>query len=312
MDPCAGNVNAQGACPSSAVTPTAFAANIIPAGRINPTSRALLNSWPAANVPGVVTPSGTINNFNTVANTGGNQDQVVARIDQDINSKQRLFIRFSHWNVLDLPIDPLGNGLCADRCSEKYSTNAVAAGYNYNINSRRPIFDFNANVSRFNYNRTPKNAGFDLTSIGWPASYNAAVPAIMRTPPTPCVANISDNIMCTEGQSFIQDRNTQYSLSPDLMLMRGHHQVHVWLPRSKSAMKVTPVDQCGQWGFRFLCAGAAVRVLSGFPFADFLLGYADNFSNFENHFFAQAVVPGRGPTGKPGVLGRLISMTPGG
>src|SRR5258708_9165952 len=30
---------------------------------------------------------------------------------------------------------------------------------------------------------------------------------------------------------------------------------------------------------------------TGFSFADFLLGYADNFNNFVNHFFAQAVVP---------------------
>jgi len=30
---------------------------------------------------------------------------------------------------------------------------------------------------------------------------------------------------------------------------------------------------------------------TGSSFADFLLGYADNFNNFENHFFAQAVVP---------------------
>jgi hypothetical protein len=30
---------------------------------------------------------------------------------------------------------------------------------------------------------------------------------------------------------------------------------------------------------------------TGFGFADFLLGYADNFNNFENHFFAQSVVP---------------------
>src|SRR5258708_28323418 len=30
---------------------------------------------------------------------------------------------------------------------------------------------------------------------------------------------------------------------------------------------------------------------TGFSFADFLLGYADNFNNFVNHFFAQSVVP---------------------
>src|SRR6266849_5724977 len=41
MDPCAGSVNAQGACPGSTATATAFAGNIIPPGRLNPTSLAL-------------------------------------------------------------------------------------------------------------------------------------------------------------------------------------------------------------------------------------------------------------------------------
>src|SRR3989442_1704979 len=41
-DPCAGSVNAEGACPGSTATPTALAGNIIPANRINPTSAKLL------------------------------------------------------------------------------------------------------------------------------------------------------------------------------------------------------------------------------------------------------------------------------
>src|SRR5580700_9984930 len=110
MDPCAGSENAQGACPGSNAVPAPFAQNMIPQDRISPTSKALLYLWPVPNAPGVVTPSGTINNFTTVASTGGDQDQVVARIDQDISSKQRLFVRFSHWSVLDLPVDPLANG----------------------------------------------------------------------------------------------------------------------------------------------------------------------------------------------------------
>src|ERR1700732_3123234 len=47
-DPCAGIVNAQGACPGSSNTPTPFLNNIIPANRINVTSEKLLNLWPAA------------------------------------------------------------------------------------------------------------------------------------------------------------------------------------------------------------------------------------------------------------------------
>jgi hypothetical protein len=287
MDPCAGAVNAQGACPGSSAVPAQFAGNVIPPGRINPTSKALLDLWPIANSPGIMTPSGPINNFNTVSRTGGDQDQVVARLDQDITFNQRLLVRFTHWNVSDLPIDPLGNGVCADRCAEKYSTNAAVVAYDYNV-SPATIFDFNASLTRFKYNRSPTNAGFDLTSIGWPASYNQTVPAIMRTPPTPCVANFADNIMCTQGQSFIQDRDTQYNLSPSVTLMRGHHRYHF------GAQFEVGFDNYAQTnvasGAFDFCASSQ-PCFTGFPFADFLLGYADNFSNFENHFFAQAVVP---------------------
>jgi hypothetical protein len=287
VDPCAGSVNAQGACPGSGAVPVQFAGNVIPPTRINPTSQALLNLWPAPNSSGAVTSSGTINNFNTVARTGGDQDQVVTRIDQDVTMRQRLLVRFSHWSVMDLPIDPLGDGLCTDRCRENYSTNAAAVAYNYNINATT-ILDFNASLSRFKYNRTPKNAGFDLTSIGWPESYNQVVPSIMRTPPTPCVADFTDNIMCTQGQSYIQDRDTQYNLTPSLTLVRGHHRYHFGLQDEVDYDNYAQTNVAtGAFDF---CAYSQ-PCFSGFPFADFLLGYADNFSNFENHFFAQAVVP---------------------
>jgi Carboxypeptidase regulatory-like domain len=287
MDPCSGVVNRQGACPGSSAMPEQFFSNVIPSNRINPTSKALLKLWPAANSAGVVTPSGTINNFDTVSRTGGDQDQFVARVDQDITSRQRLFVRFSHWSVMDLPLDPLRTGLCADRCSETYSTNAAVAAYSYNVNATT-IVDFNASVSRFKYNRSPTNAHFDLTAIGWPASYNQVVPSFMRTPPTPCVANFADNVMCTQGQSYIFDRDTQYNLAPSLTLVRGHHRYHMGL-QFETGYDNYAQTNVATGAFDF-CASSQ-PCFSGFPFADFLLGYADNYSNFENHFFAQAVVP---------------------
>jgi len=287
MDPCAGTVNSVGACPGSTALPIPFQGNVIPSGRISPTSKALLNLWPSANSPGMVTPSGTINNFNTVASTGGSQNQIVTRVDQDLGTRQRLMVRFSYWNVLDLPVDPLQNGVCVDRCSEKYSTDAAAVSYNYSLNPIT-IFDLHASLSRFKYNRSPKNAGFDLTSIGWPSSYNATVPAIMRTPPTPCVANFADNIMCSQGQSFIQDWDTQYYLAPSLTLMRGRHRYHFGLQYQAGYDNYAQTN-VASGAFDFCAAGQPC--FTRFSFADFLLGYADNFSNFENHFFAQAVVP---------------------
>jgi hypothetical protein len=289
-DPCAGNVNAQGTCPGSTATPTPLPGNIVPANRINPTSKKLLGLWPAPTNPNELT-----NNFTTAARTGGNQNQVVARVDQDITYKQKLFVRINYWNMLDLPVDPLGTGLCADRCAERYSTHAAAVVYNYSI-SPTASFDFSASLSRFKYNRTPKNAGFDLTSIGWPATYNATIPAFMRTPPTPCVANVADNIMCTQGQSFIQDRNTQFNLSPRIAMMQGHHQYQFGLQVEVGRDNYSQTNVASA-AFDFCAPGKACFTSlpgvsgTGFSFADFLLGYADNFSNFENHFFDQAVVP---------------------
>ena len=288
MDPCAGGLlNAQGACPTSAAQPAAFGGNLIPPGRINPTSKALLYLWPLPNATGTVAPSGTFNNFNTVANTGGNQDQAVGRLDQDLTSKQKLFARFSYWNVLDLPIDPLQNGLCQDRCLETYATSALAAGYNHSISSMT-IFDVNAGASYFAYLRSPKNAGFDLTSIGWPGSYNAAIPSIMRTPPTPCVASFADNVMCTQGQSFIQDRDTQYNISPSMTLVRNRHLLHFGLQFEVSYDNAVQTN-VASGAFDF--CGVGEPCFTGVSIADFLLGYADNFSNVNNHYSAQAVDP---------------------
>jgi len=289
-DPCGGIVNAQGACPGSNAAPTPLPNNIIPANRINFTSQKLLNLWPAA-----TNPTAATNNFTIAAPTGGDHNQVVSRVDHNITNKQRLFLRFNYWHVQDLPIDPLGTGLCADRCAEDYHSYAIASGYTYGV-TPTTVFGFNASVSRFTYNRSPKNAGFDLTTIGWPASYNSVVPTEMRTPPTPCVANFADNIMCTQGQSFIQDRDTQYYLSPSLSMLRGHHQIHIGF-QFEVGRDDYAQSNIASGAFDFCVAGQACFTSlpgvpgTGFPFADFLLGYADNFNNFENHFFAQAVVP---------------------
>jgi hypothetical protein len=235
------------------------------------------------------------NNFTTAAPTGGDHNQVVARLDHNITNKQRSFLRFSNWDVLDLPIDPLGTGLCADRCAEDYHSHALAAGYTYDI-TPTTVFGFNASVSRFNYDRNPKNADFNLTTIGWPESYNEAIPAEMRTPPTPCVANFADNIMCTQGQSFIEDRNTQFYLSPSLSMLRGRHQYQMGFQFEVGRDDYTQ-SNVASGAFDFCVAGQTCFTGlpgvpgTGFSFADFLLGYADNFNNLENHFFAQAVVP---------------------
>jgi Carboxypeptidase regulatory-like domain len=290
MDPCGGSVTTPVACPNYSGPATTFGGNMIPTNRLNPTSLALLKYFPAPNTTATsfdpITGQPT-SNYSTATSAGGNQNQVVGRLDQNITANQHIYFRDSYWNVLDLPVDPLGTGLCADRCAEKYESNAAAVGYNYTV-TPTTIIGIDASLSRFAYNRAPTNSGFDLTTIGWPAQYNTAIPSGARTPPTPCIFGFADNITCTQGQSFITDRNTQVNISPSITLVRGHHTTklgaQIELGRDNYAQ--TNVGS-GAFGF----CGPGLSCFTGVGFADFLLGYADNPSNVENHFFGQAVVP---------------------
>jgi hypothetical protein len=79
-----------------------FAGNVIPAAR---TSKAgmntLLNFFPKANLPG--THNGWFRNFQAITPTSNDTDQVDARFDQVITSKDRLYVVY-HWqanNILD-------------------------------------------------------------------------------------------------------------------------------------------------------------------------------------------------------------------
>jgi hypothetical protein len=267
--------------------------NVIPVTRINPTAKALLNLWPAPTIQ-----SQALNNYVASYALGGNQNQNVVRVDQKINDKQNLFGRFSQWNNLNQPEDPLGTGLCLDRCTETMTSKAIAIGYNY-IFTPNVIGNLDASASRFNYLRTPKNSGFDFTKIGWPAAFNTELPSSLRTPPTIDVLGMADNVMATQGQSYIVDHDTQYWFSPTLTIVKGRHTIQLGLQ-----YEITLDDYAqsnivsGSLGF----SGSYTEDLttsdypagvspSGLGFADYLLGWAQNPSNVGNHFFGDAVIP---------------------
>src|SRR5258705_7861103 len=127
---------------------TQFANNTVPT--INPAALLELKFIP------MPTNSAGINNFTSAAASGGNTNQYVARVDQNLSSNQHIFARYNFFNLLDLPTDPFRTGLCADRCAETYQTNAAAVGYSYTI---RPDLILNVNFSgtRFHYLRSPIN-----------------------------------------------------------------------------------------------------------------------------------------------------------
>src|ERR1039458_8423128 len=314
VDPCGGNLqttpNADGlgvgGFATQSYTPVPFAGNMIPANRVNPTAIAMLKLWPKP------TNANQLNNYVTSYSLGGNQNQNLFRVDQKINDKQHLFGRFSQWNNLNLPEDPLGTGLCLDRCTETMTSKAIALGYNY-VFSPNVIGNLDVSASRFNYLRTPKNSGFDITTIGWSSAFNGELPASLRTPPTPDVLGMSDNVMASQGQSYIVDHDTQYWFSPTITLVHGRHTVQAGFQ-----YEITLDDYAqsnivsGSLGFSGSYTEDYDKSVNPtgaqLAFADYLLGWAQNPSNVGNHFFGDAVIPNL-VAGKQNLIAGFVNDT---
>jgi hypothetical protein len=253
---------------------TPFAGNVIPTARINPTSQFLLGLIPLPTNP--TAPFGT-NNFIKATSTGGNVDEYVARVDQNINASNRVFGRFSYWKLLSLAQDPFGTGLCKDRCAENTRSKSLAVGVTHTF-SPTTIADFNISISRFHYLRLPINSGFDVTQEGWPASYNGTVPDLERTPLTPCFGVSDPTVTCSQGQSSINDFNTQWNFSPQITMIRGRH-TFVWGGQLEEGYDNYLQTNTGGGLISFngswtqSLAQNASGATGGVDFADFLLGY---------------------------------------
>jgi Carboxypeptidase regulatory-like domain len=266
---------------------TQFTNNTIPPGSINPAALLELKYIP------MPTNSAEINNFTAAAPSGGNTNQYVARVDQNLTSTQHIFARYNFFNLLDLPTDPFGTGLCADRCAETYQTNAAAINYSYVV---RPdlTLNLNGNGSRFHYLRSPTNSGFDLTQYGWPASYNVAIPSAGRSPFTPCFSPQDPTVTCSQGQSFITDHDTEGDFSPSLTWVKGRH---TWVFGGQYIVTYDNYAQTniasGAFAFdgSWTSSNAVAAGTGGISFADFLLGYGLNQSSVFNHNYGEAQIP---------------------
>jgi Carboxypeptidase regulatory-like domain len=196
-----------------------FPGNVIPVNRINPTSLRFLNLYPLPNAPGDAQGNG-----NWVANgtAGGNNNETVVRIDQNVSDKQHISARYSYWGNLNLPNDPFRNGVCQDRCTETFNTNNFVLGDTYTF-TPTTIMEVRLSYQRFSYDRIPSTLGYDLTQLGWPASLNSQVS--FRDLPIPVINGFDlSNTFGSQGAgSVIVDRNDNYRAAATLTRIAGNH-----------------------------------------------------------------------------------------
>ncbi len=263
---------------SGSTTRAPFPGNIIPANRLDPTAQILANYWGKPNTVGQQYTN--VNNFTTNADTGGNNDQVNARVDHSLSEKQRLFARYTYWTNLSLAEDPYNDGVYQDRGPENWVTNSAVVGDTYTL-SPTTILDFRVAFLRFDYARTPKSLGTDLTTFGLPAALNNEVS--FKVLPTPDVSGFSDLFSTQGAGSVIRQANDSYSIYPNVTKNMGSHTLKFG---GEIRRQITNYIQSnvGSGYYQFDNLSTAINpqapsvngVTSGLGFASFMLGYGSS------------------------------------
>jgi hypothetical protein len=272
--PCAVGANGQ-----PVYTRQPFAGNVIPSAMLNTTSMKLENLWPLPTSTGEAFTN--VNNFTAASSIGGNNNEAVARVDQNVSTKQHFFTRFTYFNNLNLAVNPLQTGVCNCRCTETFSVKDVVLDDTYSITPTL-LSDIHVGFDRYAYTRTALLGGFDLTSIGWPSELNAEIPAFERTPPTPNVSGEASDIFDTQGMgSAIIARDDTWTVSGDLTKIQGRHTLKA------GAQMITLQHNYSQTntgaGIFCFCSGytasSPVSGVDGSSFASYLLGYPSGGGN---------------------------------
>jgi hypothetical protein len=265
---------------------TAFPGNILTPGLINPIAQALVtNFWPdPTSTPTSATQfTGNFQQPNLVENAV--YDSQTIRLDHTVNPAHKVFWRYSWY----------------DRYSDynNYFAN-LATGNNFYFISKQTILDhvwtMNSSTiinSRYAYNRfirgdtaNPAGHGFDLTSVGFPASYaNLIDPNILHFPRIVFGGNVYQGT-ATPGE----DRpNDIHSIASTLTKVWGSHAVRTGMEfRSyRENRRVMANDQTGSFTFDNTytqarnaagTANAGNTNQVGHAFAAFLLGVASSGS----------------------------------
>jgi hypothetical protein len=250
---------------------TAFSGNLIPTKRLNQTALDLLKYYPLPNTTG--NADGT-NNYAANSSAGGNNDELVARIDYNVSPKQHISGRYTYWTNFNLPTDPNKNGICDGACAENFNTHNFVLADTYAFSSTS-MLDLRVSYQRFTYLRTPETLGFDLTTVGMPSTLNTE--AQYKAVPEFCLSGYDTaGIYCSQGQgSYITDYNDNDRIAGEYTKFLGNHSLKFGAEYRLTTFNYVQ-NNVGS-GFYYFDTGytssSASSGTGGDSLASFLLGY---------------------------------------
>ena len=250
-----------------------FAQNIIPADRVDPVARALIERYPQP------TSAGTANNYRRLDDERVDQDQISVRLDHRFDgSRDQVFGRLTRFREEFLPVAPLpdGSGVTTGTLGPQ-TTHAWSFASNYQrLFSNRLLNELRIGDTRRSVRRTAVSveglASETLRLPGIPsnARYPGALPRFaiagyqqLGSPPN-TATDFSTNVT--------QIANT-------LTLIKGRHTIKTGVDFRWARLNVVqPPSPTGAFTFSSLFTDVPGVANTGMPLASFLLGQVQQFS----------------------------------
>lgn len=195
-----------------------FPGNVISPNRFDPVAQNLLKYFPEPNLPG--DPITHANNYLSQAGFHNSTNLYLFRLDHNINDKQRIFARISYDRQTYQGGNVLGN--IADFNSDPFSNHHKGLTLSYtNLLTTSTVLNIRYGLLREEQVNNSHSAGFDITSLGFPASVVNQYEAKMF--PRFDIAGYTS--LGTQYFTLVDRENTTHSLAASVSKVIGRHSI---------------------------------------------------------------------------------------
>ena len=270
---------------------TQFAGNTIPAARIDPVAKNMLNYFPVPNLPG------SVNNFISNASSPIDKNDFSGRIDQALPANSKLFGRYSISTTHQdrPPVYGKNFAVGAPILGSDTLRQMQATINDTTVLSPSVVLELSSSYIRYHLTRLPPGQGFDPTQLGFPSYFSTLAKTTIPCFPTVTVGGLgtSESIpnigwggllgqLCWIG--ILDDAYQDYHEFGNLTKAKGTHTMKMGGQFGFGLMSTERFDNgAGYYNFgpdftqgpNPFAAG-----VSGIGFASFLLGAGDNGFNY--------------------------------
>ncbi|MCC6859370.1 MAG: TonB-dependent receptor [Bryobacterales bacterium] len=261
-----------------------FPGNIVPASLQDPVAQKIMSYYPEPNVPPSNAATPWVQNFSYSSKWPRDYNMLVAKVDHMLTPRHQTFARLNYGTALLVYPHQFDGIATPGRHFNSRPHLGVALNDTYSISPRTTLdarLGYAWGLERFR----PWSDGLDLTSLGFPSSFNNAV----QSRAFPNISATGFQALAT-GNWFYEEPGQTWSLQSSVTMQRGKHLFKTGgegrLIRGHFFRNAAP---SGSFSFGPLSTGGprADTPAGGFSMASLLVGYGSGSIGYNTSLSVQ-------------------------